>query len=867
MRADGRGFPGPDQGDQLSRAGTRIAAAGVPSQPGPPREVIASALAAALALAVIAGVALLPLHEAPAPAPAPPTSGPGGPSAEHAYGELPLAFAPSDGRAAAGVDYVARAGGVTHLLGSRGATIALGQGAVRIGLLGASPAEPQALERLPGVVNELVGDDPARWRTGIPTFERVSYREVWPGVDVEWYGNRRRLEYDFIVAPAADPRLISLRFGGQDSLRLGANGDLLVDAGEHTIRQRAPVAYQPSASGRDPVPASYTLDGPRVQLRLGHYDRSRPLVIDPLVYLSIGPGPNDGAGPIVDNPIHDIAVDATGSAYVVGGASTSAWPTTAGAFDTTLGGGGGEDFFRDAFVTKLNPSGTAAVYSTFLGGGAVDNGSGIAVSGTGEALVTGSTDSSDFPATPGLDQTIDGRDAFVTQLNASGSDLVWSTFFGGSGSDSGSAILALSDGSAAIVGGSSSSNLPTTGDSDSGICDLEDADPDGGTTGDGFYAGFSDTGVRGCSTYLGGSAADSAADVDIGGGTIAMVGSTASNDFTSFGIPLQGYAGGGDAWLLKFSIFGGFSTYLGGDESETGAGVAVDSTNHVYVTGTTASDHDGGGGDFPTTEGAFQAQDPDPGSSDAFAAKFTNALSTANLTYSTYLGGALGTETGDGIAIDSNDAAYVAGTTFSSDFPTTPRALDTTPSGTGDVVLTKLNPAGSALSYSTFLSGGGQDGATGVAVSAGAAYVAGQTTQGLGQPVTAGTFDAPAGSFVAKVTTVAGPDVRCQGKSATRIGTGGGDRLIGTNGPDVFAGLAGNDRIVGQAGNDIACGGAGRDGIEGGPGKDRLNGEAGKDRLIGGGGRDVLKGAGGRDRCVGGGGRDRARGCERRGSI
>src|SRR5439155_446811 len=305
--------------------------------------------------------------------------------------------------------------------------------ALRMTFLGANPdARVTGREELPGKANYFIGNDPAGWRTNVPTYARVRYEDLYPGIDLVYYGNQRQLEYDFVVRPSADPRRIELGFQGAQRLEVDPQGDLVLHTAAVAIRQHKPIIYQEVAGRRVEIPGGYVLrDGQRVGFHVAAYDTSLPLIIDPSLSYSTylgGDGFDEGRG---------IAVDATGHAYVTGFTDSTNFPTTTGVFQTTFAEGSG-----DAFVTQLNPAGSALVYSTYLGGSGFDTGLGLALGAGGTAYVTGNTDSADFPTTAGVFQTASGggNDAFVTKLNSTGSaPLVYSTYLGGTGFDEGRA--------------------------------------------------------------------------------------------------------------------------------------------------------------------------------------------------------------------------------------------------------------------------------------------------------------------------------------------------------------------------------------------------------------------------------------------
>ncbi|MDX6672495.1 MAG: hypothetical protein QOI91_2858, partial [Solirubrobacteraceae bacterium] len=373
------------------------------------------------------------------------------------YGRLPLSFAPNVGQAPAVARFVARASGVGVALGSRGLTVGVARrGTVSFGFPGARRSLPVGQRALPGRVNYLLGNDRSRWRTGVPTFARVRYPALWPGVDAVFYGNGGQLEYDFVVAPGADPRRIALRVGGERSLRIDRAGSLAIGPAGDAMRLARPRAYQVVDGRRVTVASRYVLAGRGlVRFALGRHDPARALVIDPvLVYSTYLGGDGSDVG-------HAIAVDGAGSAYVAGSTASTNFPTVAPYQPAKAS-------FADAFVAKLNPSGSALVYSTYLGGGSetTNSAKGIAVDAAGNAYVTGATGSGTFPTTPtALQTTAPGgfTNAFLTRLNSSGSALLYSTYLGGATNQTDARAIALdSTGHAYLTGLTNSSTFPTT---------------------------------------------------------------------------------------------------------------------------------------------------------------------------------------------------------------------------------------------------------------------------------------------------------------------------------------------------------------------------------------------------------------------
>ena len=653
------------------------------------------------------------------------------------YGQLPLRFEANMGQADPQVDFISRGSGYTLFLTPREAVLALraaaaspttgdgrndnesATGAVLRMKFAGSDEKPRVAGQveLPGKVNYFIGNDPRRWRTGISTYAKIAYQNLYPGVDVVYYGNQRQLEYDFIVRPGADPDLLALSFEGADQLEVDAEGELVLHAAGGHVRQRKPMIYQEVDGVRREVAGSYKLKNRNtVGFQLASYDASRPLVIDPvLVYSTF-------LGGVLSDEGRDIAVDASGNAYVTGLTDSLDFPTTTGAFDTTHNGG-----FDDVFVTKLNPTGSALVYSTFVGGSGIDLALGIAVDTSGSAYVTGRTGSLNFPTTVGaFDTTHNGVfNAFVTKLNPSGSALVYSTFLGGLSFDQANDIAVDASGSAYVTGETFSPDFPTASAFDSTTNGESEA----------FVTKLNPAGsALVYSTFLGGSSGDFGRGIAVDtSGSAYVTGATFSPNFpTTAGAFDTTHNGSSDVFVTKFNPSGSaplvYSTFLGDSDDDVGSGIAVDASGSAYVTGETKSPN------FPTTVGAFDTTHN--GELDVFVTKL-NPSGSAPLVYSTFLGGS-GIDSGRGIAVDKSGSAYVSGFTNSPNFPTT----DAVYNGGNDAFVTKLNPSGSApLVYSTFLGGSGDDIGLGIAVdTVGSAYVTGGASS-PNFPTTVGAFD------------------------------------------------------------------------------------------------------------------------------
>ncbi len=713
--------------------------------------------------AALAGAAVVVFHPASranpkAPAPVPITRGDPAVQSRLAasYGKLPLSFELNAGQTDASVRFLSRGPGYALFLTGNAAVLSLAKrrdpqtkkpglaslfnrpqapepisapAAFRMILAGANPkATITGLDELPGKSNYFIGNDPAKWRTNVPTYAKVKYQNVYRGIDLVYYGNPQQLEYDFVVAPGADPKAISLDVAAiRSSLdggrtvppRIDANGDLVIPAGEDDVRLHKPVVYQAAVnhgakgSARHFVDGKYVVKGRnRVSFEVASYDPGKTLVIDPvLVYSTYLGGSNydDGFG---------IAVDSAGSAYVTGATLSSDFPTASPLQPSFRG----TRNLGDAFVAKLSAAGSALVYSTYLGGTNGERGAGIAVDSGGNAYITGSTGSPDFPTAHPIQVALTGpADAFVVKLNSTGSALVYSTFLGGSSFDEGFGIAADPAGNAYVTGQTLSPDFPTAPA-------LQAVFGGGISAGNAFVAKLNPNGsALVYSTYLGGSGGDTAGDTGWGiavdpSGNAYVTGGTGSTDFPTAD-PLQAVPNGfGDAFVAKLNPTGSalvYSTYLGGSNSDIGSGIAVDSAGNAYVTGRTFSP------DFPT---ASPLQAVYGGVEDGFVAKL-NPTGSA-LVYSTYLGGS-NYDYGSGIAVDSAGNAYVTGYTLSTDFPTVNPLQMFSGRGefNGDAFVANLNPGGSAFVYATYLGGTGDE--TGVAIavdSAGDAYVTGYTS-------------------------------------------------------------------------------------------------------------------------------------------
>jgi hypothetical protein len=592
---------------------------------------------------------------------------------------------------------------------------------IRMQLLGANAtARVVGFGELPGKANYFIGNDPSKWCTNVPTYSKVKYEGVYPGVDLVYYGNQSQLEYDFVVAPGTDPGSIGLRFHSRNELTVDVNGDLLLQA--EGLRFQKPRVFQDSDGTRKDVDGRYDLiAGNMIRFAVGDYDQSKPLVIDPVLVYStyLGGSLQDfGAG---------IAVDASGNAYAVGQAFSFDFPT-ANALQATNAGSGFDP--ANVFITKINLSGSALVYSTYLGGSGRDAGSGIAVDPSGNVYVTGQANSFDFPTVNALQPVskaccgVNGTTGFVAKLNPSGSALIYSTFLGGFGEDSGDAIATDAAGNAYVTGMTSSPFFPSPCNGCNFPTTANALQPNlGGAPGIARNAFVTKINPNGSafvfSTYLGGGSDDEGGSIAVDtAGNVYVTGLATSSAFPTANAFQPALKGGRDAFITKINASGSafiYSTYLGGSGDDSGSGIAVDSSGSAYVTGGTSS------ADFPT---ASPLQSTLVGSGNAFLTKMNPSGSA--LVYSTFFGGS--DTTAAAVAVDQLGNAYIAGFTESTSFPTLNAFQPTFGGSFADGFVAEINASGNALVYSTFLGGSGADFASGIALDPlGNAFVTGNT--------------------------------------------------------------------------------------------------------------------------------------------
>jgi beta-propeller repeat-containing protein len=665
--------------------------------------------------------------------------------------KLPLSFAANLGQTDGRVKFLARGAGLSLFLTEDEAVVLLKKpgkqggikqasgrrsefdrsesvagSVVRMRLVGAnSTAQAVGAAELPGKANYFIGNDPKKWRSNVPTYAQVKYSDVYPGIDLVYYGNQGELEYDFVVAPGKDPNVIGLRFQASGELHIDTNGDLVLPT--QGVRFIKPQLYQEYKGVRRVIEGRYDLLAENtLHFLVGDYDRSKPLIIDPVLTYSTYLG-----GSIGDSA-KGIAVDASQNAYVIGDTTSPDFPTV-NAFIPIYPSQTQPPFTPSSiFITKIDPSGSALVFSTFLGGTDSDFSAGIAVDPAGNVYATGEARSTDFPThnpiQPNRTECCSpdsGSSGFVTKLNPSGSALIYSTYLGGFGEDFATAIAADASGNAYITGSTEAPLLegcpacffPTT----PGVVQPKP----GGAVDESNNAFVTKINADGSalvfSTYLGGSGRDLGTAIAVDpSGNVYVTGSASSSDFpTAHALQSANKSSGGTAFVSKINPTGTafvYSTYLGGSSGESGNGVAADKDGNAYLTGETSS------ADFPIVH---PLQPTLSGGSDAFVTKINSSGSA--IVYSTFLGGS-GGENSAGIALDRLGNAYVTGSTSSTNFPTVDALQSSFAGGGTDAFVAQIDPTGSALVYSTYLGGSGGDGAAGVAVDPlGNVYVAGGT--------------------------------------------------------------------------------------------------------------------------------------------
>lgn len=696
--------------------------------------------------------------------PAVSTGAVGAPRLADVLGRLPLTFE-SDGRifTAAGPGYSVglSADGVAVRAGGSQLRMVPGAGSARVDPAGEGP--------IAGHVNRILGSDPTGWTVGLPSYRRVVYREVWPGIDMVLRGDGNHLEHDFVVAPGADPTSVTVAFDGADSLRIDESGDLLVvTPGESPgpVRFTRPHLFQEVDGARHQVSGSFRLMGPTVVgYTVGAYDRTRPLVIDPVLVTStyLGGGRTDA--------IAAVAVDTAGALYLAG-TTDSVDLVTLNPFQARLNPDSPTSP-SDVFVAKIDPSGDKLAWATYLGGSSRDAAAGIAVASDGSVVVTGVTESNDFPLGGGspAQKTYGGgpSDAFVARLDPTGSTLRSATYLGGRDLDSARAVSVDPFGAVYVTGSTSSSDFPSvnpikgarkTSDVDAFVTKVN---ADGSTF---VY-----------STRVGGTSDDHGLDLVLSdSGAVTFTGDTRSANFPT-AKPLQAGIGGGatagdanapDAFVARLDPSGAtleYSTFLGGADSDQATGVALDAAGSIFVTGNTGSI------DFPTENPRQAARG---GVTDAFVSKIDG--SGAVLVFSTYLGGG-GADGATGIVVDGLGRPTVVGIAASTDFPLSEAFQPSSGGGVSDGFVTTLDAVGAVMVASSYIGGSDEDQATAVVLLGEDPIVVGSTAStnlATVKPVQATLSSGATDGYLARVSLSATAPPTTQEPDSTGSGSSSG---------------------------------------------------------------------------------------------
>jgi hypothetical protein len=689
------------------------------------------------------------------------------------FGTAPLSFEPNQGQTDSRVQFLSRGNGYTLFLTPAEAVLSLGQQdprLLRMRLLEANTqAKAEALGPLPGTTNYFVGHDSAQWRTGVPNYGRVQFDDVYPGIDLVYYGNQQTLEYDLVLRAGADPRRIRMKFDGADEIRVDSTGDLVLTAAGHQIRQQRPVVYQSIGGRRHEVAGNYVLRGKdEVAFEVSHYDASQTLVIDPtLVYSTYW-----GGGPYTQGLA--IAVDGSENIYITGWTYSTAFPTANALPLNSFPG-------NQIFLTKMTNTGTVLSSSVFGGSSGADFANGIAVDSLGDVYLTGYTESSDFPVANAWQPHLAGKDdAFVMKVDLNTNRLLYSTYVGGSNSDFGNAIAVDGSGNAYVTGYTYSANFLVFP-----LGKVLQGTPGGGA--DGFVTKLSATGSPLYSTYFGGTGDDSGNAIAVdSGGDAYVTGGTLSSGLATTGAfqtacEVCTLNGGANAFVLKLASSGAaesYFTYLG--QTAIAAGIAVDGRGNAYVTGITGSKL------FPLAKALQSTLNASP---NVFVTELNSTGSA--LVFSTYLGGSADTRAA-GIKVDSFGNIYVAGTTSATDFPTV-NPIQAKNAGGRDVFVTAYNAGSSGYSYmySTYLGGSSDDYGYGIALdwSTGYVFVTGEVDSSnfptakpaqpaLNQaPVSPGGPSGGFNAFVFELEPQSPPPTGSSGGSGSG-GTGTGGKII-----------------------------------------------------------------------------------------
>ncbi len=625
------------------------------------------------------------------------------------YGKLPLRFEKNTGQLNETVDFISHNNNYTLFLSPTKATFSFEKekninnfvnktkvnrettnvtaiDVLTMELIGANVnAKAIEIDKLVTTSNYFLNNNEKQWQTNVENFAKVQYQNIYPGIDIAYYGNQRQLEYDLIVSPYTNPDIINLQFSEAQNLTINNEGDLVITVNEQEFYKKKPYAYQEINGVKQLVTTNYIVkENNKISFELGSYDVSQQLIIDPVIGYSTYLG---GTGSDFSNAI---AIDTTGNAYIVGYTESLNFPTNNPQQRSISGK-------NDLFISKLNATGSSLAFSTYIGGSDEDFGNAIAIDSKGNVYITGYTFSNNFPvANPfqsknGNTIANTGGDAFVVKLNSQGNTLVYATYLGGIADDMATSIAVDSQDSVYITGFTNSANFP--------VVNSVQAKSNGGF--DAFITKLNATGnSMAYSSYFGGSDNDFGNAITIDKSNNAyIVGLTDSRNLPIVN-PQQSILGGdSDGFIAKFVSTGNslsFATYFGGSNFDTITSVAVDSTNNIYVTGVTGSK------DFSIMNPIQQTK---ADSLDSFISKLNAAGNS--LIFSTYLGGS-GDEQANSIALDDKNNVYIMGVTSSTNFPLAD-ATQKTNGGQQDVFMTKINATGNSLVFSTYLGGAGND--------------------------------------------------------------------------------------------------------------------------------------------------------------